>query len=162
MLRAKPHVFVLSSIPMDKHYRIGQLAALTGLTQRTIRYYDELGLLKTHDRTQGGQRLYSDADLIYIKRIMELKALSFSLDEISHIIRLGDEDESGEKRRSALLEGYKAKLEAALEKRRRLDEEVESLEWHVRQLEGSVGFKECPGSLCQSCSFKAGCSFREG
>ena len=59
----------------EKTYKIGQLAELTGLTQRTIRYYDELGLLKTSSRTQGGQRIYSDSDLLYIKRIMELKAL---------------------------------------------------------------------------------------
>ena len=37
-----------------KRYRIGQLSRLSGLTERTIRYYDELGLLKTKTKTQGG------------------------------------------------------------------------------------------------------------
>ena len=64
---------------------------------------DELGLLKSKTRTAGGQRIYSDDDIVYIKRIMELKALSFSLDEIKSIILMGEDDESGEKRRQVLL-----------------------------------------------------------
>ena len=63
----------------EKKYKVGQLAEAAGLTVRTIRYYDEMGLLKSTERTAGGQRIYSDADLVYIKRIMELKSLSFSL-----------------------------------------------------------------------------------
>ena len=78
----------------ENKYKIGQLAEAAGLTIRTIRYYDEMGLLKSSERTSGGQRIYSDADLVYIKRIMELKNLSFSLEEIKRIILLSDEDKS--------------------------------------------------------------------
>ncbi len=146
----------------ENHYKIGQLSRLCGLTERTIRYYDELGLLKTKSRTSGGQRVYSDSDLVYIKRIIELKALSFSLDEIKDIIRLGGEDESGEKRRAVLLQAYKEKKEAAEKKLARLEEEISELDWHIRQLEGSFNsFKDCPGRLCQGCAFRENCSFSE-
>ena len=48
----------------EKKYKVGQLAEAAGLTVRTIRYYDEMGLLKSTERTAGGQRIYSDADLV--------------------------------------------------------------------------------------------------
>ena len=143
-----------------KGYKIGQLARLCSLTERTIRYYDELGLLKSKTRTVGGQRIYSDDDIVYIKRIMELKALSFSLDEIKSIILMGEDDESGEKRRQVLLSNYRTKLEAARRRRAELEREIGELDWHIRQLESSRGsFKDCPGSLCPMCAYKSNCSF---
>ena len=108
----------------ERRYRIGQLSAICGLTQRTIRYYDELGLLKSKSRTRGGQRIYTDSDIVYIRRIMQLKALSFSLEEIGRIIRLGGDDDSGEKRRAVLLEGYRQKLENALARKKALEAEI--------------------------------------
>ncbi len=146
----------------EKTYKIGQLAELTGLTQRTIRYYDELGLLKTSSRTQGGQRIYSDSDLLYIKRIMELKALSFSLEEIKAIILLGGDDESGEKRRAVLLENYRRKKEEAEKRKNAIENEIGELDWHIMQLErAGNSFKDCPGPLCADCAFKENCSFTE-
>ena len=146
----------------EKTYKIGQLAELTGLTQRTIRYYDELGLLKTSSRTQGGQRIYSDSDLLYIKRIMELKALSFSLEEIKAIILLGGDDESGEKRRAVLLENYRRKKEEAEKRKDAIENEIGELDWHIMQLErAGNSFKDCPGPLCADCAFKENCSFTE-
>lgn len=146
----------------EKTYKIGQLAELTGLTQRTIRYYDELGLLKTSSRTQGGQRIYSDSDLLYIKRIMELKSLSFSLEEIKAIILLGGDDESGEKRRAVLLENYRRKKEEAEKRKNAIENEIGELDWHIMQLErAGNSFKDCPGPLCADCAFKENCSFTE-
>lgn len=144
----------------EKKYKVGQLAEAAGLTVRTIRYYDEMGLLKSTERTAGGQRIYSDADLVYIKRIMELKSLSFSLEEIRKIILLSGEDRSGEKRRQILLSQYREKLAGAEEKARVLNEHIGELKWHIRQLEGaSDSFQECPGALCENCRFKKHCSF---
>lgn len=144
----------------EKVYRIGQLAKICSLTERTIRYYDELGLLKTRARTRGGQRIYNDSDIVYIKRIGQLKALSFSLEEIKHIIDLGGDDESGEKRRAVLLESYRSKRESAIKRKEALEKEIAELEWHIEQLEASRGsFKDCPGRLCSGCAFSTVCSF---
>lgn len=144
----------------ENKYKIGQLAEAAGLTIRTIRYYDEMGLLKSNERTSGGQRIYSDADFVYIKRIMELKNLSFSLEEIKRIILLSDEDKSGELRREILLSSYREKLIDAEKKVKALNDHIGELKWHIKQLESAYdSFQECPGSLCTNCSFKRNCSF---
>ena len=65
------------------YQRIEQVAARTGLTKRTLRYYEEIGLLPSPTRTEGGYRLYSEADVQQLERIKRLKdLLGFSLAEI--------------------------------------------------------------------------------
>jgi DNA-binding transcriptional MerR regulator len=66
-----------------EYISIGEAAERTGLTQRTLRYYEELGLLKPPARVSGGQRLYSAEDLARVERILAMKRLlGFSLTEI--------------------------------------------------------------------------------
>ncbi len=142
-----------------RRYRIGEVADMLGLTVRTVRYYEEEGLIKI-GRTASRQRWYTDEDILYIRRILELKNLGFSLDEIGGIIRLKDEDESGNKRRLELLRRYRAKLSESIERKRKLEEHISELEWHVRQLEGAEGhFQTCPGESCRDCLYKERCSF---
>lgn len=142
-----------------KRYRIGEIAKLTGVTVRTLRYYEEEGLISSH-RSSARQRYYSEEVIIYIRRILELKALGFTLEEIRKIIELKAEDESGNKRRLELLSAYRMKLSESLEHRRKIDEHIGELEWHIRQLEGAEdSFQECPGRLCENCQYKGKCTF---
>jgi DNA-binding transcriptional MerR regulator len=68
------------------YQRIEQVAARTGLTKRTLRYYEEIGLLPPPTRTEGGYRLYSEADVQQLERIKRLKdLLGFSLAEIREL-----------------------------------------------------------------------------
>ncbi len=55
--------------------QIGELAARMGVTQRTLRYYESIGLLTPSGRMEGGFRLYSDTDVHRLERIVELKRL---------------------------------------------------------------------------------------
>lgn len=145
-----------------RHYKIGQISKLSGLSMRTIRYYEEMGLLSS-TRTQGGQRTYTDQDLVYLKRIIELKGLGFSLSEIENIFRMKKEDESGNRRREALLEQYKNKLNDCNSKLEILKNHIAELEWHVHQLEKAEdGFTSCPGALCAGCEYKDRCIFFKG
>ncbi len=142
-----------------KRYRIGEISKLTGLTVRTLRYYEEEGLISAY-RSSHKQRYYSDDVIICIKRIMELKALGFTLDEIKRIIKLKGEDESGRKRRIELLNAYRAKLSESMERKRKIEEHIAELEWHIRQLEEvQNSFQDCPGKLCTGCQFKDKCTF---
>lgn len=142
-------------------YRIGELARKAGVTVRAVRYYESLGLLKTQSRSDGGQRYYSDADLVYISRIIELKKLDFSLDEIRQIILLGNEDSTGELRRLQLLKQYRSKLSEALERKAAVEQRIGELSWHVHQLEGAGdGFQDCPGAACATCQFADRCTFQ--
>ena len=142
-----------------KRYKIGEISQLSGLTLRTIRYYEEMNLLHA-GRTSGGQRYYSDQDLVYLKRIIELKNLGFTLEEISRIIRLKDTDQSGNKRRNELLAQYRSKLSEDLERIAVIQSHVNELNWHIKQLESvEDGFTECPGSACAACEHKDKCVF---
>ena len=142
-----------------KRYRIGEIATLSSLTERTIRYYEEQGLIKAR-RSEGGQRWYTDEDLVYLKRIIELKGLGFSIQEIKKIFEMKDSDRSGNMRREALLAEYRKKLEADMKKLKELQSHIDELEWHVHQLEKAEdGFTECPGALCASCQYRARCTF---
>src|SRR3981189_2780677 len=68
----------------DRCYRIGEVAERTGVTTRTIRYYEELGLLGTAAaRTKGAHRLYTDADITRLEELIRLRdLLGLSLEEI--------------------------------------------------------------------------------
>ena len=77
---------------MSTLYQIGEVCQRTGLTQRALHYYDEIGLLVPSERLNGGQRLYSAADLERIERIKSLKQLlGLSLSEIKRML---DADEA--------------------------------------------------------------------
>lgn len=78
----------------DAYLQIGEAAEKAQLTQRTLRYYEEKGLLKPPDRMDGGFRLYSGHDMERLERIKELKELlGFSLAEIKDMLEADDERE---------------------------------------------------------------------
>jgi DNA-binding transcriptional MerR regulator len=69
-------------------HRIGELAAKVGLTERTIRYYEELGLLESVKRLDGGVRVYTDDDVRRLKYIGKLKMLGLTLQEMLELERM--------------------------------------------------------------------------
>src|SRR3989337_4088463 len=67
--------------------RIGEVAERTGVTQRTLRFYEEKGLLKPPTRMEGGFRLYSEADIQRVEQIKRLRQLlGFTLAEIKEMV----------------------------------------------------------------------------
>ena len=70
--------------------KIGELAKQTGLSIRTLHYYDEIGLLCPSHRTEVGYRLYSNRDIIRLQQIVSLRQLGFSLREISECLKNPD------------------------------------------------------------------------
>jgi DNA-binding transcriptional MerR regulator len=76
---------------MGNFYQIGEVCHVTGLTARTLHYYDEIGLLVPSERLAGGQRLYTAADLARIEQIKELKRLlGLSLSEVKRLLDADD------------------------------------------------------------------------
>jgi DNA-binding transcriptional MerR regulator len=68
-------------------WRIGEVAKLTGVTTRTLRYWEELGLLRPSNHSQNGERLYVAADLSRVTRIRKLQdLLGLSLAEVQAVL----------------------------------------------------------------------------
>jgi DNA-binding transcriptional MerR regulator len=95
--------------------RIGQVATRSGVTPRTIRYYEELGLLPASDREQGKHRTYAESDIERLKEVTRLRdLLGLSLEELRAVVLAEavradarwryHESESPDERRAALEE----------------------------------------------------------
>jgi DNA-binding transcriptional MerR regulator len=72
-------------------HQIGEVAERVGLSLRTIRYYEEVGLVIPSGRTQGGFRLYTDDDVERLRLIKQMKPLEFSLEDMRSLLTLLDE-----------------------------------------------------------------------
>jgi MerR family copper efflux transcriptional regulator len=68
--------------------QIGQVAERTGLSLRTIRFYEENGLVVPTARSEGGFRLYSEDDVARLEVIKRMKPLGFSLEEMQQLLTL--------------------------------------------------------------------------
>jgi DNA-binding transcriptional MerR regulator len=83
-----------SDWPAERLARIEEVALRTGLTKRTLRYYEEIGLLAPPTRNDGGYRLYTAADVQRLERIKRLKdLLGFSLAEIRELVQAEEDRE---------------------------------------------------------------------
>lgn len=69
-----------------EHMQIGEVAHRTGLSLRTIRYYEEMGLVVPSARTAGGFRLYTDSDVARLQVVKRMKPLDFSLEETRDLL----------------------------------------------------------------------------
>ena len=112
---------------MSDRLRIGQVAEVTGTTPRTIRYYEEIGLLPgAEDRAPGSHRLYQEADVERLQELLRLKdLLGVSLDELRELV-------AAESARAALRREWRSGVEDPVRRRKILDEAVGHVD---RQLE---------------------------
>ena len=105
----------MSATATDKPLRIGEVAELTGTTPRTIRYYEEIGLLPgAAGRAQGEHRCFTGADVDRVKQIVRVRELlGLSLDELTKIVESEDS-------RGALIERVRHRREELRELEREL------------------------------------------
>jgi MerR family transcriptional regulator, repressor of the yfmOP operon len=109
----------------EKLLGIGEAAAKTGVSERALRYYQQLGLLTPCGCTPGGLRRYSDADLDRVDRIRQLQnLLGLNLDEISVVLR-------GEDRMNQIRQAYHQEDASDAERRELVTESLE-LQQHLR------------------------------
>lgn len=116
------------NIDEPRFYTIEQVATRTGLTKRTLRYYEEVGLLLPTDRTEGNYRRYSEADIERLERIKKLRdLLGFSLNDIRKLLETDDE-------RGQLKVAYRNETDAAA-KVARLDRADELIRSQIQLIE---------------------------
>jgi len=111
---------------------ISQVAELTGISPRTLQYYDEIGLLKPSELTQSGYRLYDDEALQKLQQILFFKELGFKLKEIKEILQKPDFDR---------IKAFKRQKELLLLKRNRTDRLIQLLS-RLEKGEQCMSFKE--------------------
>ncbi len=107
------------------HMQIGEVAARTELSLRTIRHYEEAGLVVPSARSQGGFRLYTERDVERLMVIRRMKPLGFSLDEMRELLAATDALDTSAgvtgDERDALLEtvrGFETRAAAKIEELR--------------------------------------------
>lgn len=111
---------------------ISQVAELTGISPRTLQYYDEIGLLKPSELTQSGYRLYDDETLQKLQQILFFKELGFKLKEIKEILQKPDFDR---------IKAFKKQKELLLLKRNRINRLIQLLS-RLEEGEQCMSFKE--------------------
>lgn len=111
---------------------ISQIAKLTGVSIRTLQYYDEIGLLKPSEVTSSGYRLYDDDALERLQQILFFKEMDFKLREIKEFVEEPGFDK---------IQAYKKQKKLLCLKRSRLDKLIELLE-KLEKGEQCMSFKE--------------------
>ncbi len=101
---------------MADKLKIGEFAKQAGVTPRTIRYYESLGLLGPSEREGSGFRYYTEVELARLQKINVLKELGLSLEEIATVIPLYFEDPTGVRGKRKVLEILKTHLQDTEEK----------------------------------------------
>lgn len=90
--------------------QIGELSRRSGVSHRTIHYYEQLGLLKPAEREGAGYRYYDETALRRLEKIAALKRLGLSLEDIASVIDLYFEDATGIRGKRKVLEILQAQL----------------------------------------------------
>lgn len=99
---------------------IGEIAQKLEMSQRTIRYYEEIGLLNSIKRVEAGRRVYTDMDLRRLKLIKRLKIMGMTLSEMQELEAMWTIEKSNDKVLTRLLELMSNQL-------RRLDDRIADL-----------------------------------
>lgn len=77
--------------------RVGEVAGDLGVSPRTIKYYEELGLVEPEERSPGGFRLYGERGVERIERILRMKGMGYSLAAIREILKIRDAAQEADK-----------------------------------------------------------------
>ncbi|AVK82413.1 MerR family transcriptional regulator [Lysinibacillus sp. B2A1] len=104
---------------MSTQYSIGEFAKKTGMTIRTLHYYDEIDLLKPSFISTTGRRFYSDENIIQLQKVVSLKFLGYPLEKIHALIHLKEWD---------LKESLEFQKQEMLQKKEHLQQVIRALD----------------------------------
>ncbi len=125
--------------------KIGELARATGLSTKTIRFYEAEGLIPDPPRTNSGYRAYAEQAVARLAFILKAKRLGLSLEEIKGILKLHDRREPTCVHVRSLLEEKVAQIETVIQELLGFKEELESLR---DQTTGLVDCRPLGGNIC--------------
>jgi MerR family transcriptional regulator, copper efflux regulator len=128
----------VTGTPRGELVQIGQVAERTGLSLRTIRFYEETGLVIPTARSEGGFRLYSADDVARLEVIKRMKPLGFTLEEMQELLTLLADLDSGTGPREHLLGRLRMFHEAATARVTALKEQLAVAEGFADTLAGHL------------------------
>lgn len=139
------------AVPDGELLLVGELAKRAGKTVRAIHLYEDLGLLKPHERSKGRYRLFSSESLVRVRWIAKLQNLGLSLAEIQQLVREQEGSASAMFAAAKLRDIYREKLEQTRSK-------IQELTELEAELQASLGFLETCDSTCVPEVPVTGCS----
>ncbi len=132
----------------DKLFQIGAVAERVELSLRTIRFYEEAGIVVPSARSAGGFRLYTDADIDRLIQVKAMKPLGFTLEETRELMELRDRLTAGEplsQLERAVLADYSERADAKFRKRQRQLADARRLTDALRREAAAVNHRPDPG-----------------
>lgn len=122
----------------NEYFQIGEVATMLGVTTRTIRYYEEIGLMTHPKRLDGGVRVYDKVDIKRLKFILKLKELGISLkemQELADIYKIHQTPDNIMPKLVEILDGHISKIDAKIAKLASLRNDI--LEYKAKVIEMS-------------------------
>lgn len=116
---------------MEERWLIGELARRAGLSAKTVRYYESIGLLGNPERTDSGYRTYATLDLERLQFIQSAKVLGLTLTEIRDVLELWDSGTAPCGQVSQLLDEKLAELDRRIDQMTRFRDELKSYKARV-------------------------------
>lgn len=116
-----------------KRYTVKQVARMSGVSVRTLHYYDQIGLLRPAEHGDNGYRYYGREELLRLQQILFYRELKFPLDEVRRIMSAPDFD------KVAALRAHRARLEAEAETYQRL---LVTIDRTIHDLTGETSMKD--------------------
>ena len=124
---------------MEKKMTSGEIAKKAGVSQKAVRLYDEKGLLKPSDYSEGNYRLYDKEALQVLEKIVALKQIGFSLEEIRDNLIKGEAAD--------VEEALRIQLKTMEEKRYQIDKVIDSINRTLERKKGALDWDDVAGMV---------------
>lgn len=128
---------------MTDDLRIGELAQTSGVPAKTIRFYEEIGLLPPALRAENGYRLYHAEDIGRLRFIRNARSLGFTLDDLKEVLALRDRGEAPCRYVAHLLEQKAVEIEERIHQLQELQQDLQQLVSQAGNLPDDIEMKRC-------------------
>jgi DNA-binding transcriptional MerR regulator len=136
----------------EQLYKIGQVSKRAGVTLRTIRYYEELGLIEPAVRSKGGFRLYTEESIGKLQFIQGLKLLEFPLSKIREMFKIREMAQSGDEASHRFTQLLQNQQREAVKKKGQYEKMLQEIHATMELIRGCYGCESKPTyEACRSC-----------
>lgn len=136
----------------ERLYKIGQVSKKARVTLRTIRYYEELGLIEPTIRTKGGFRLYTEESIGRVRFIQGLKLLDFPLAKIKEMFTIREMAQSGDEASHRIMRLLRNQQREAMKKKGQYEKMLQEIRATMELVRECYGCETKPScEACRSC-----------